>query len=82
MHQHKFCPDCGSRVYSNRSCCGNSFGSIGGSVFGGSAPGQLGVDLSDGDLTVGLGGGLVEDLSTGDIELQIAPGIDLSDGLF
>jgi hypothetical protein len=35
------------------------------------------VDLSDGDLTVGLGGGLVEDLSTGDLELQIAPGIDI-----
>jgi hypothetical protein len=39
--------------------------------------GALGIDLLDGDVTIGLGNGLVEDLSTGQVELQIAPGIDI-----
>lgn len=38
--------------------------------------GQVGFDVLRGDVTIGLGGGLVEDVRTGDVELQIAPGID------
>lgn len=39
-------------------------------------PGQVSVNY-DGDVTIGLGGGLVEDLSTGRVELEIAPGFDV-----
>jgi len=39
--------------------------------------GQLGIDITDGDLTMGIGSGLAIDMSTGDLELQIAPGIDI-----
>lgn len=37
--------------------------------------GQVGIDL-DGDLTIGLGGGLTID-SDGDLGIQIAPGISM-----
>lgn len=39
--------------------------------------GQLGVDISSGDLTVGIGNGLAIDLETGDLAVEIAPGIDM-----
>lgn len=39
--------------------------------------GQIGLDITDGDLAVGIGSGLAIDLGTGDLALQIAPGIDI-----
>lgn len=38
--------------------------------------GQVSVNF-EGDVTVGLGGGLVEDLNTGEVELEIFPGFDI-----
>lgn len=38
--------------------------------------GRIGMDL-DGDLTMGLGGGLTMDMSDGSIGMQIAPGISI-----
>lgn len=45
-----------------------------------SNPGQLGYDVMNGDPTIGLDGGLVEDLRTGQVEFEVAPGIDLDLG--
>lgn len=36
--------------------------------------GDLGID-TDGDLTIGIGGGLAIDTSDGSLEIQIAPGV-------
>ena len=38
--------------------------------------GRIGMDL-DGDLTIGLGGGLTMDMSDGSIGMQIAPGVSI-----
>jgi len=38
--------------------------------------GQVGVDISSGGLAIGIGGGLTID-SSGDVGLQIAPGISI-----
>ena len=39
-------------------------------------PGDLSVDVTDGDLAVGIGGGLTID-ADGDLGMQIAPGISI-----
>ncbi len=39
--------------------------------------GELGFNVLDGDMTVGLGNGLVEDLGTGQLEYEVAPGVDI-----
>lgn len=41
--------------------------------------GELGLELTDGDLAIGIGGGLTID-SGGDLGLQIAPGISIDLG--
>jgi hypothetical protein len=37
--------------------------------------GDLSVGVNNGDLNVGLGGGLTVDVETGDLGFQVAPGI-------
>jgi hypothetical protein len=37
--------------------------------------GDLPVGVNDGDLNIGLGGGLTVDLETGNLGVEIAPGI-------
>jgi len=62
-----FCAGCGQRVRKTAAYGTNQ----------GSNAGQLGVDVTDGDLTVGLGNGLAIDVATGEVELQIFPGVDI-----
>lgn len=48
-----------------------------GDPYGDGNAGDLGFDVTDGDLTIGLGDGLAIDTETGDLELEIAPGLDV-----
>jgi hypothetical protein len=65
-----FCPQCGRRVQVNRAA-GASYGST-----YDTGP-SLGVDVTDGDPVLNLGGGIGEDLRTGEIEFEILPGLDI-----
>jgi hypothetical protein len=66
-----YCPTCQHRLTGYGYTCGC------GHLWTKARFGQFGFDLIDGDPTIGLGGGLVEDLRTGEIELEVAPGIDV-----
>ncbi len=41
-----------------------------------SKPGDVSIDVTDGDLAVGIGGGLTID-ADGDLGIQIAPGLSI-----
>ena len=73
MNMHaQTCPcGCGHIIKRFGQVCG------GGNVYTEARFGELGFNVLDGDMTVGLGGGLVEDLGTGQVELQVAPGVDI-----
>lgn len=45
-------------------------------------PAGLGIDISDGDPVVNLGGGFGVDIADGELEYEIAPGIDIPLGDF
>lgn len=62
-----FCGNCGQRVRKTAAYGTNQDSNVG----------QLGVDVTDGDLTVGLGNGLAIDTQTGELELEIFPGVDI-----
>lgn len=66
-----YCPGCGHRLsrIGYRCGCGHTWTQ--------ERFGDFGFDVTDGDLVMGLGGGLGIDLATGGLELEIAPGIDI-----
>lgn len=76
MHQSPYCEHCSAHVslYGHKSWCRHY---VAKNQTSQTDPGQIGFDMLNGDPTVGLGSGLVMDLCTGDVELQIAPGIDI-----
>ncbi len=38
---------------------------------------DFGIDVTDGDPVINFGGGFGEDLRTGELEFEVAPGIDI-----